>query len=402
MIRPRSRSKLWTVVILFVVILYALCLLDTGENLRKKFSELTPTISSNFVKTKMHNNEYCVTYNFLEAEHLFREDGLEPVTLAIHGTAEMLEMIEKKPSNWDGPISLGLFVDYHSREALEYISEVHRCDKEFRKKVTVHFAFRLSAFQDNCPSITIATENRECKEFLEKRDKYRQEVSGPFQLYPSNLMRNIARHGAKSDIHFIADVDMMMSEGFATKIKPIANEMIDGKNKKLLVVRRFESNQTSIPKNHEELRKDIKNKKVFEFHHKFFFEGHRIKNLSYWFNISDASDKISTWEIPYTSSLWEVQVILHRNDLYNADYFPARIKVMQSLVYSLCRANYTFNLLSHVFNVHEGIKLDDTTYSKSVISHSKKYGKKRAYNRYIKEMDEQYPSTLKKCGKFVM
>ncbi|EGT40325.1 hypothetical protein CAEBREN_09715 [Caenorhabditis brenneri] len=142
--------------------------------------------------------------------------------------------------------------------------------------------------------------------------------------------------------------------------------------------------------------------RVFEFHHKFFFEGHRIKNLSYWFTVSDASDKISTWEIPYTSSLWEVQVILHRNDLYNADYFPARIKVMQSLVYSLCRANYTFNLLSHVFNVHEGIKLDDTTYSKSVISHSKKYGKKRAYNRYIKEMDEQYPSTLKKCGKFVM
>ncbi|EGT44115.1 hypothetical protein CAEBREN_17234 [Caenorhabditis brenneri] len=103
-------------------------------------------------------------------------------------------------------------------------------------KVTVHFAFRLSAFQDSCPLIKIAAENRECKEFLEKRDKHRQEVSGPFQLYPSNLMRNVARHGAKSDIHFIVDVDMVMSEDFATKIKPIANEMIDGRNKKLLVV----------------------------------------------------------------------------------------------------------------------------------------------------------------------
>ncbi|EGT40404.1 hypothetical protein CAEBREN_29826 [Caenorhabditis brenneri] len=70
MIRPRSRSKIWTFFILSGVIVYTLCLLDTGENLRKKFSELTPTISSNYVKTKMHNNEYCVTYNFLEAEQL--------------------------------------------------------------------------------------------------------------------------------------------------------------------------------------------------------------------------------------------------------------------------------------------------------------------------------------------
>uniref|UniRef100_A0A1I7TN89 Nucleotid_trans domain-containing protein n=1 Tax=Caenorhabditis tropicalis TaxID=1561998 RepID=A0A1I7TN89_9PELO len=274
----------------------------------------------------MHSDEYCVSYNFLEAEDSFREDGLEPITLAVHGTAEMLSLIEKKPANWDGPISFGLFVDFHSKEALEYISDVHRCDEEFRKKVTVHFAFRLSAFQDICPSITIASKNRECMEFLKNRDKYRAGIKGPFQLYPSNLMRNIARHGAKSDIHFIADGDMVMN----------------------------------------------------------------------------TSDEISAWEIPYSSSLWEVQVILHRNDLYNADYFPARIKVMQSLVYSLCRANYTFNLLSHVFNVHEGIKLDDTNYSKSVIAHSKKYGRKIAYDRYVKEMDEHYPSTLTRCGKFVM
>ncbi|EFO90732.1 hypothetical protein CRE_08065 [Caenorhabditis remanei] len=350
----------------------------------------------------MHNEEYCIGYNFLEASESFREDGLEPITLAVHGTSEMMEMIERKPSNWDGPISLALFIDYHSQGALEYLSDVHRCDQEFRRKVTVHFAFRLSPFQNKCPLIKITSNSHDCEKFLKNRVENRNETVGSFELYPSNLMRNIARRGAKSDIHFIADIDMIMSEGFATKVKQISNEMIDGKSKKVLVVRRFESNQTTIPTDHKQLFSDVNNKKTFEFHHKFFFSGHRIPNISHWFAVSKESDTISAWEIPYENSGWEVQVILHRKDPYNADYFPARVRVMQSLIYNLCRANYTFNLLSHVFDVHEGIKLNDTDYSKSVIAHSKKYGRKKAYNRYVNEMNTAYPSTLGRCGNFVM
>ncbi|CAE17897.1 B3GNT1, Beta-1,3-N-acetylGucosamiNylTransferase 1, homolog [Caenorhabditis elegans] len=403
MIRPHARTRFWIFLSIFAICLYIFGFSERNYNLKTIFDKHGKiSLENGFIDTEMQNDEYCVGYNFLEATNMFREDGLEPVTLAVHGTSEMMKAIEKKPLNWDGPISFGLFIDFHSRQVLEYISEVHRCDEKFREKVTVHFAFRLSAFQGSCPQIKISPTNRECKEFLHNRDKYRQAAGGPFQLYPSNLMRNIARQGAKSDIHFIADGDMVMSEGFAMKIKPIANQVIDGTSKNLLVVRRFETNETTIPRDHKQLQESIKNKKVFQFHHKFFFSGHKIANISHWFAVSNNTDRITTWEIPYSSSLWEVQVILHRNDLYNADYFPARIKVMQSLVYSLCRANYTFNLLSHVFNVHEGIKLDDTGFSKSVIAHSKKYGKTRAYNRYVKEMDDAYPNTLKKCGNFIM
>ncbi|CAO4376674.1 unnamed protein product [Caenorhabditis nigoni] len=330
----------------------------------------------------MHNNEFCILYNFLNATETFREDGLEPVTLAIHGTAEMMQMIEEKPGNWDGPISLGLFLDFRSRNALEYITNLHNCDSEFQKKVTVSFAFRISPFQDKCPLIRPV--NVDCEEFLKDRVKYRKAIVASFELYPINLMRNIARRGAKSDIHFLVDVDMIMSSNFATIIKPIANEMVDGKSKKLLVVRRFETSSTTIPKNNNELEIAVKNNEVYEFHHKVFFVGHEIKNLSYWFNVSDSTDEISAWEIPYSGAAWEVQVILHRNDLYNSEYFPTRIRDMQSLIYSSCRAGYTFNLLSHVFDVHEGVKLGDTEYSKLVIAHSKKYVKQNACNLYFR------------------
>uniref|UniRef100_A0A8R1HVN5 Uncharacterized protein n=1 Tax=Caenorhabditis japonica TaxID=281687 RepID=A0A8R1HVN5_CAEJA len=102
--------------------------------------------------------------------------------------------------------------------------------------------------------------NRSCKNFLANRKKIRESITSSFQLYPINVMRNIARRGAKSDIHFIADGDMVMSEGFAIKAKNIANQMIDGKSKDVLVVRRFETKGPNIPKDHVELAWSVQNK----------------------------------------------------------------------------------------------------------------------------------------------
>lgn len=72
-------------------------------------------------------------------------------------------------------------------------------------------------------------------------------------------------------------------------------------------------------------------------------------------------------------------------------------------IYKLCRANYTFNLLSHVFNVHKGIKEDDTMYSKVVTAHTKQFWKMRylffccrEFPRYACEFTERFPVTLPK------
>ncbi|KAF1753165.1 hypothetical protein GCK72_019721 [Caenorhabditis remanei] len=73
---------------------------------------------------------------------------------------------------------------------------------------------------------------------------------------------------------------------------------------------------------------------------------------------------------------------------------------MQSLIYNLCRANYTFHLLSHGFDVHEGIKLVDTPYSQAVTAHQQTYARDLAQERYTQEMDYLYPDTLKKCQPF--
>eukprot|EP00081_Caenorhabditis_elegans_P013981 NP_493133.2 B3GNT1, Beta-1,3-N-acetylGucosamiNylTransferase 1, homolog [Caenorhabditis elegans] len=353
------------------------------------------------VSTEMHDEQFCVCYQFLEATETFREDGLEPITLAVHGSPEVLGEIENKPFNWDGPISFGLFIDFHSQHALNYISMLHKCHADFRRKTTVHFAFRISPSQTECPVI-YTSGYKDCVTFFQKNTELLEEMEDPFQIYPINLMRNIARRGAKSDLHLIVDTDMVMSTNFAKMVKPVANRMIDGMNKQVLVVRRFETNETELPLNLDELEQGLLNENTFEFHHSFFFVGHQIPNLSEWFENSYASEETTAWEIPYTGSDWEVQIILHRNDPYNIEYFPSRVRDMQSLIYKLCRANYTFNLLSHVFNVHKGIKEDDTMYSKVVTAHTKQFWKMRTLSRYTAEIDKQYPDTTTRCGPFTI
>ncbi|KAF1752544.1 hypothetical protein GCK72_019099 [Caenorhabditis remanei] len=389
--------------VVFVLILFAqnIKLFTRSTRSIEKIPYIEKTSQNYSIQTENYDDQYCIAYNFLEATEQFREDGLEPITLATHATSDMMGTLEYLTSTWNGPISVGVFIDYHSSQALEHLAEMHRCDIEFRKKMSIHFAIRQSAFQTSCPKVHVASSNRSCEEFHLEKKQLRRNIAGPFQLYPSNLMRNMARKGAKSDIHFIMDADMIVSEGFAQKVKPIANEMINGENKKLLVVRRFESvNKTSIPRTNKELKQSMLDSKTFEFHHKFFPQGHRIKNLNEWFDISSQSDVVSTQEVAYTGFDWEVQVILHRNDPYNAAYFPSRIKVMNSLIYALCRANYTFHVLSHVFDVHEGVKKENTVYSKATIKHQYSYAAKIAGSRYVREMNELYPNTEKQCGKF--
>lgn len=103
-------------------------------------------------------------------------------------------------------------------------------------QTTVHFAFRISPSQTECPVI-YTSGYKDCVTFFQKNTELLEEMEDPFQIYPINLMRNIARRGAKSDLHLIVDTDMVMSTNFAKMVKPVANRMIDGMNKQVLVVR---------------------------------------------------------------------------------------------------------------------------------------------------------------------
>ncbi|UMM37764.1 hypothetical protein L5515_009429 [Caenorhabditis briggsae] len=337
------------------------------------------------IQTRMENEKYCVGYNFLEATESFREaDNLEPVSLVTHATPDMMETIEKLTNLWDGPISLGIFIDSNSRNVLEYLTEIYRCD------MTVHFAFlhKSSDSSDaNCPIITISNSENTCQNFFASREssfcelqfsnelqytnelyytsplkyvnklqyakfelKYinelqytsklqytknalRTAIVGPFQNFPHNLMRNIARKGSKSGLHILMDGDMIPSQNFAIKIKEIANRIIDGKHKKVLAIRRFETESgMDIPTDNKKLLDSKILQRTFEFHHRYFTAGYSIEGLDEWFKKCEETDMVTASLVPYPGYIWEIHPILHRKDPYNADYFPSRVKTMHALI----------------------------------------------------------------------
>ncbi|CAI5447596.1 unnamed protein product [Caenorhabditis angaria] len=356
-------------------------------------------------ETQKYSTHFCVAYNVTKASGNFRADGLEPITLAIHATSHYMTTIEGQCSsrNWNGPISVSLFVDRYSSNTVEYIHEVHRCSSKINQKLSVHIVYRMAPFQTTCDPIYIPRSTRKCQDFgAVERQHERAKIVPPFQIYPINVMRNVARKGALSEIHMMADVEMVFSEGFALNLKRVANKYINGKDKNVLVIRRFEVDmKAKIPKDHQQLFLMIKAFRAFEFHHKYFPAGHTIESLWTWFRMSRNATDVYAWPIEYKSSSWEAQLVLHRKDPYNPEYFPTRIRDQQSLVYNCCRANYRFLIASHVFNVHRGVKTSESNLSSAVLTHQKKL-RLRASKRFQSLMNETYPNTYQRCGKFLM
>uniref|UniRef100_A0A1I7UU60 Glyco_trans_2-like domain-containing protein n=1 Tax=Caenorhabditis tropicalis TaxID=1561998 RepID=A0A1I7UU60_9PELO len=213
---------------------------DEYLKLENQFFDARPENSDNLITMEMLENEYCIGYNFLKATKSFREpDGLEPVTLATHATSDMINELENIPEMWDGPISIALFLDVQSQNALIYLSAVHRCVPGFREKVGITSHCLPN---DTIPKIMPSIANNAFKRLL--------------------LMRNVARKGAMTDLHFIMDADMIVSEGMAQRVKKIANEMIDGDRKTVLLVRRFENDHVDIPRNVGDLEEALREERT--------------------------------------------------------------------------------------------------------------------------------------------
>ncbi|VDO19395.1 unnamed protein product [Heligmosomoides polygyrus] len=200
---------------------------------------------------------------------------------------------------------------------------------------------------------------------------------GPFGIYPINVMRNVARRGAPSGIHILSDIEMIFSAKFATLAKKLANEHVQKDSKKIIVFR------------------------AHEYHHKLFPIGHTIEALWEWFRRSKAKANPYVWEIPYKHSSWEPQFIMHATMPLSEEGIPTRLRDQQALAYELCRANYTFLLVSQLFNVHRGVKRVSTNFDTAVVRHQSKL-RANAFKKFVSRMDSMYPNTTKRCGDFIM
>ena len=75
------------------------------------------------------------------------------------------------------------------------------------------------------------------------------------QIYPINLLRNVARNGSKTEYFLIADIEMEFSAGFERRIRAVSEKYLSGGQKNVLIFRRFEiAKGVEMPKTKMELQ----------------------------------------------------------------------------------------------------------------------------------------------------
>uniref|UniRef100_A0AC34RRJ9 Uncharacterized protein n=1 Tax=Panagrolaimus sp. JU765 TaxID=591449 RepID=A0AC34RRJ9_9BILA len=215
------------------------------------------------------------------------------------------------------------------------------------------------------------------------------------------LMRNEARRGAHSKLQLVADIETIFSADFAGKTRPLTQKLLAGElGTSVLVYRRFEVEKSELPKNIHELWNLFETKNAFEFHSHFYKPGHVIANLSDWFDYSLNNEEVTVTEVPYTRQEWEPQFIMTDQDPFHLEFVPTRFNDQQSLSHILCRANYSFLVMSHVFNIHPGVKRGYTPVEEALT----KLGKRQSavfLRRFNDFLDKHYPrnNLTAKCPK---
>ncbi|CAJ0937326.1 unnamed protein product, partial [Mesorhabditis belari] len=319
-------------------------------------------ISSSKSFQTVSRGEHCVAFNITQAQKVFDSNGDHAITLASHATANFFPIIYEQLKAWNGPVSLSLFIDRHSISILGIILRLHECSSVFQEKLNVHIVFSGSPFDSGkCPILDIVPNSISCQKLTYKFvSKSVSSLLAPFQIYPINLMRNVARLGASSDFHFVTDIEMICSHNFATLAKRFANDYLSSGQKNAIVIRRFEvRSNVSPPRYVKDLNRMFYAKEAFEFHHVHFPAGHTIPGLWTWLKKS-LKKEMSIEKISYRGSSWEPQIIIHATAPLNEENVPTRHRDQQVLAWELCRDGYEFWVPTHLFNVHRGIKTQQT------------------------------------------
>uniref|UniRef100_A0A7E4VKB2 N-acetyllactosaminide beta-1,3-N-acetylglucosaminyltransferase n=1 Tax=Panagrellus redivivus TaxID=6233 RepID=A0A7E4VKB2_PANRE len=319
--------------------------------------------------------DHCVFYNFLRSTDTETTDH-EPITLALHSTINYAEHVIKHAENWDDVLSYAIFLFPRHDEALQALAMLHKCHDTVNRKVSIHLVWNRNFLIESCVSdnivkniATIPESLGSCDDFdIESFVEKLKEVKVPFGSYPINVMRNEARRGAATKLHIIGDIETQYSPAFAVNVRPLAQQLLNGYlGKAVLVYRRFELDENEkFPTNLRRFSNLLADKKIVQFHVKHYRVGHFIPNLQHWLQYSLNNDEVTFDNVSYISSEWEPQFIMRHDAPYHYEHVPTRMTDHQFLCYELCRAGYSYLLMTHVYNIHPGIKDGATPLEKSL------------------------------------
>jgi hypothetical protein len=345
-------------------------------------------------------DKFCIWFNFTKAIKLSSNNS---ISLCTHGSIGYSKFIFDHAQHWSDLISVSILLDSKGFYALRAFQKLQQCLPEAAEKISSHLVWRA----ENEASCSASFIRQGLSDLVEDSDPINCNLDDHIEdglfdhalstPYPPNSLRNIARAGAATSLHLIADIENHFSVNASEILSISASNNVNQKDKFAVIVRRFEYNDTfPEPRTIEDLNELMIEKQAFEFHRFLYAKGHRIPGLNEWLNYSLTTNSTpSLTTVKYQGDAWEPQLVVHSSYPYHFEGFPIRRHDQQVLPYELCRAGYTFAVASHVFSFHKGIKRSATSSEvnarKAAISISSKTSK--LFKQYINSKYSQNKNT---------
>uniref|UniRef100_A0A914YPK3 Glycosyltransferase family 92 protein n=1 Tax=Panagrolaimus superbus TaxID=310955 RepID=A0A914YPK3_9BILA len=282
----------------------------------------------------------------------------DSVTLCTHGTIGYAKYVYEYANNWKGPISVSFIVDENGFTSLAAYKLLYNCDRLMKKFVTTHIVWRETA-ESPCDPTFITNNIIDLRPYKCDIGEYEKISKHSLNIpYPPNTLRNIARSGASTNIHLIADIENHFSKNAKYYLNLVAPKVT---KENVIAIRRFEYDvNEKEPETPKILKEMLKTEK---------------------------------------GSTWEPQLMIHASHPYHFEGAPIRLADQQMLPYELCRANVKFNVVSHVFSFHKGIKRSNT--AAELEPREKLIHQGDLVTAYfLKHLRQKYPNFEQSCGEW--
>uniref|UniRef100_A0A7E4W8P4 Glycosyltransferase family 92 protein n=1 Tax=Panagrellus redivivus TaxID=6233 RepID=A0A7E4W8P4_PANRE len=358
------------------------------------------------VRDDVNTADHCVYYNFLKRIKEYVAPDYEPISLALHSTINSAHHIVKHAQSWNDFISYAVFFFPPDGDLLLPLLRLHRCNMLVNDIVSIHLVWHRGFLQKECDDGSafekidmLAHQDPSCETFnLTETLSTLRNVTTPVGHYPINIMRNEARRGATSKVHIIGDIETQYSYNFANNVRHSTQKLVNGNyGKAVLAYRRFEMDEmAAFPMDLKVFSELMDEKKILPYRQRF--ASHFVPGLKEWMATSLTREKAELTPFKYNDYHLEPQLIMRHDVPFHFEHASSNHFDQQLLCYELCRAGYTFHMITHVFNIHPGINVNSTETERSLNSIANSQSKQiipkfmnYLNTRYSKDSSKQCP-----------
>uniref|UniRef100_A0A7E4VHH1 Beta-1,4-glucuronyltransferase 1 n=1 Tax=Panagrellus redivivus TaxID=6233 RepID=A0A7E4VHH1_PANRE len=348
---------------------------------------------------RSYGDNLCIWYNFTQDRAEIEPDD---VTLCVHGSINYGKFVFDHAVHWNGHVSAAVYINNNSFEAVAAYSRLAQCMPK-RRFVQTHLVWRAPT----CDKSFVLNGLQRIQVFdaMDAIDGCNiANFTTVFQSerladdpYPANVLRNLARKTAPTDVHLIADIENHFSHDASQVAKAFAPMVRD--KKVAVAVRRFEFDERlRTPRTVRRLHEMMKNKTAMQFHEIFYGNGHAVPFLDEWIEYSKhPTNSPQLLKVTYPDTHWEPQLILSRYAPYHFEAIPFGYKDQTVLPYELCRAGYTFTAGSHIFSSHRGIRQKGAYKGMDRVDGTPEHAEE-AFQKFKWYLRQTYPNVPDTCG----